>query len=289
MAEQGWRVVLITSVAPIAVAMTETLRGLGHDPVAVLAPRRNPPRPSDTAMTDESAPPGMDVVLLRNKFSIEPVLRALEPDLVLCWGFPWLIPQAALDVPRLGSVNLHPAMLPRHRGPIPLSWAIRAGDAHYGVTWHRMDDGFDTGAILAQSTVPMEPDDADIWVVGPRMAGVALGLLPRVLERLAAGDVGDPQVATGDEPYAGWFEDDYATINWAKPAVEIDRQVRAWAINAGNVHAGPTADLDGKRVLVRRTSLTDPGGDAIRVDAGDGPIWVVAWEPLKEAEEPAES
>src|SRR5690349_4671561 len=105
MTATGWRIALITSVAPIAVAMTETLRELGHEPVAVLTPRRNPPRPSDLALTDESAPPGMDVVLLRNKWSIEPILRALRPDLALCWGFPWLIPRAALDVPRFGSVN----------------------------------------------------------------------------------------------------------------------------------------------------------------------------------------
>jgi methionyl-tRNA formyltransferase len=283
MAEQGWRVVLITSVAPIAVAMSDTLRGLGHERVAALTPRRHPPRPGDTALTDESAPPGVDVVLLRDKWSIEPILRALQPDLVLCWGFPWLIPQSALDLPRLGSVNLHPALLPRHRGPIPLSWAIRAGDPHYGVTWHRMDDGFDTGAILAQATVPMEPDDADIWIVGPRMAGVALGLLPRVLERLAAGETGDPQLATGDEPYAGWFDEDYATIDWSRPAAEIDRQVRAWAIGAANNRIdGPIATVDGREVRVKRISLTDPGDGAIRMDAGDGPIWVVAWEPLEE-------
>jgi methionyl-tRNA formyltransferase len=279
---QPWRVALITSVAPIALAITETLRGLGHEPVAVLTPRRHPPRASDIAITDESAPPGVDVILLRNKWSIEPMLRAVRPDLVLCWGFPWLIPTAALQVPTLGSVNLHPALLPRHRGPIPLAWSIRAGDPHYGVTWHRMDDHFDTGAILAQATVPMEPDDSDIWVVGPRMAGVALGLLPRVLERLAAGDEGDPQNATGDEQYAGWFDRDYAEIDWSRPAADIDRQVRAWSLGAGgNPVAGPIAVIDGSRVLVRRVSRVDPGDGATRVDAGDGPIWVLAMEPVE--------
>jgi len=289
-AQEGWRIAVITSVAPIAGALTEALRGLSHEPVAILTPRRTPPRPSDVAITDQTAPPGLDVILLRNKWSIEPILRAVRPDLVLCWGFPWLIPQAALDVSRLGSVNLHPALLPRHRGPIPLSWSIRAGDPHYGVTWHRMDSGFDTGAILAQATVPMESDDADIRVVGPRMAAVAIGLLPHVLERIAAGDPGDPQVATGEEPYAGWFGDDYARIDWSEPAAAIDRQVRAWALGAANPRQrGPTARIDGRHVLVRRTSLTEPAhaDAAIRMDAGDGPIWVLAWEPL-EAGEPAE-
>lgn len=281
-AAAGWRIALITSVAPIAVALTDALRQLGHDPVAVLTPRRREPGPSDIAITDQSAPPGVDVILLRNKWSIEPMLRAVWPDLVLCWGFPWLIPDAALDVPRLGSVNLHPALLPRHRGPIPMSWSIRAGDPHYGVTWHRMDGDFDTGAILAQATVPMEPDDADIWVVGPRMAGVALELLPRVLERIAAGDPGDPQVGTGDEPYAGWFEEDYAQIDWSRPAAEIDRQVRAWALLGASRSAGPIGVVNGRAVVVKRTSLVDPGDGAIRMAAGDGPIWIVASEPADE-------
>ena len=284
MAEAGWRVALISSVAPIAVALTETVRGLGHEVVAIITPRRREPTAAtDIAITDASAPRGVDVILARDKRSIEPLLRALRPDLVLGWGFPWLIPASALEVPRLGAINLHPALLPRHRGPIPISWAVRAGDPHYGVTWHRMDAGFDTGAILAQGTAPMEPDDADMWVVGPRILRAAVGLLPGVFERIAAGDPGDPQVTTGEQPYAGNFEEDYARVDWSHPAAEIDRQVRAWALTMGGQRlVGPVAALGGRSVVVRRTSLVDPGDGAVRMEAGDGPIWVVASEPLEE-------
>ena len=197
MADGGWRIVLISTVPIIAQLMTETLRGLGHRPMAVITARRDRPRPDQPAMTDESAPPGLDVLLPATKHSIEPLLRAYDPDLVLCWGFPWKIPLGALQVPRLGSVNCHPALLPRHRGPIPFAWALREGDGQYGVTWHRMDAELDTGPILAQATVPMEDDDFEITVVGPRIAPIALGLLPRVLERVAAGDPGDPQPLEG--------------------------------------------------------------------------------------------
>jgi methionyl-tRNA formyltransferase len=286
-AASGWRVVLITSVAPIAAGLAGALRNLGHEPVAVVAPRRAFALEPDIAMTDENAPSGIDVILARGKRSLEPLIGALEPDLILCWGFPWLIPPAVLAIPRLGAVNLHPAMLPRHRGPIPMAWAVRSGDGRFGVTWHRMDDHFDTGPILAQAPVPMDPDDFEIRVVAPRMFEIALGLLPGVLARIAAGDPGDPQRATGDEPYAGFFDTDYVDIDWAQPARSVHDQVRAWAFAMSRDGVqGPLATLDGQRVRVTRTTLTEPDVAADqaprRMECADGPIWIVAFEPLEE-------
>ncbi len=282
MADGGWRIVLLSTVPIVAQLMTETLRGLGHRPVAIITARRDQPRPGQPLMTDESAPAGLDLLLPATKYAIEPLLRAYDPDLLLCWGFPWKIPLSALQVPRLGSVNCHPALLPRHRGPVPLAWALREGDGQYGVTWHRMDAELDTGAILAQATVPMEDDDFEIMVVGPRIAPVALGLLPGVLERVAAGDPGDPQPLEGAS-WAGHFDEDYATVDWTQPARKIHDQVRAWAFTFGlSPVQGPIAELDGQRVRLTRTSLVDPGGDARRVETGDGPIWVLSTEPIEE-------
>jgi methionyl-tRNA formyltransferase len=171
-------------------------------------------------------------------------------------------------------------MLPRHRGPVPLAWALREGDGQYGVTWHRMDAELDTGAILAQATVPMEDDDFDITVVGPRIAAVALRLLPRVLDRVSAGDPGDPQPEAGAS-WAAHFGEDYASVDWSQPARTIHDQVRAWAFTFGlSPVIGPVAELDGAQVRLTRTSLVDPGGGARRVEAGDGPIWVVDSEPI---------
>jgi methionyl-tRNA formyltransferase len=265
----------------VAAALVPTLRELGHDPVAIIsARRRQPSPPGREPMGDETAPAGLDVLLAHDKWSVEPLLRASRPDLALCWGFPWRIPQAALDVPPLGSVNCHPALLPRHRGPIPLAWAFRDGDAQFGVTWHRMDSELDTGAILAQATVPMLDDDYSIDVVGPRMGAVALSLLPEVFARIAAGDPGDPQPTEG-VTWAGHFGEDYATVDWSLPARRIHDQVRAWAFTfALSPAVGPIAELDGKRVRLVRTSLTDPGGAARRVEAGDGSLWIVEAEPL---------
>jgi methionyl-tRNA formyltransferase len=280
MTEPSWRVALISTVPPVAQSLTAALRELGHEPVAVITARRGEPIPDRPTISDETAPAGLDVLLARDKWSMEPLLRATGPDLALCWGFPWRIPQAALDVPRLGSVNCHPALLPRHRGPIPMAWAIRAGDASYGVTWHRMDSELDTGPILAQAPVPIEDDDFDITVVGPRIGSVAIGLLPTVLARIAAGDPGDPQPTDG-VTWAGHFGDDYAEVDWSQPARRIHDQVRAWAFTFGlSPVVGPVATLDGQPVRLLRTSLTDPGGDARRVECGDGPLWIVESEPL---------
>ena len=291
MVTEPWRVVLITTVAPVAAALTEALRGLGHEPVAVMSARRTRPGPpSPWSITDATAPAGLDVLFPRDRHSIEALMRACRPDLAVCWGYPWRIPLAALEVPRLGSINNHPAFLPRHRGPIPVSWAIREGDGSFGVTWHRMDADLDTGAILAQASVPDRDDEFSFEQLGPRMLEAAISILPRALERLAAGDAGDPQPAEGAS-WAGHFEPDYAEIDWSRPAREIHRQVRAWSFAAGTeLVVGPIGTIEGRPVKVTRTSLVEPTevDGAIRVDAGDGPIWIVAWEPLEtDAAEPA--
>ena len=272
----------ISSISPIAVGLVEALRGLGHEPVAVLGPRRPEGHtlPPHLVLTDETAPPDVDLLLARDKHSIEPLLRAYEPDLVLCWGFPWKIPQAALEVPWLGAINMHPALLPRHRGPIPLAWALRDGDPVWGVTWHYMDAELDTGNLLAQGSLPIEDDDVDIEEFGPKLFAAGVELLPGALERVAEGDLGDPQPEEG-ATWAGHFEDDeYVHVDWSRPARYVHDQVRAWHLEFGFAGiSAPRAELEGQHVVLKQTRLTDPGGDAVRVECGDGPIWVVASEP----------
>lgn len=278
----SWRIFMICTIKPIADALTGTLRGLGHDPVALLAPRRaeGDDPPPMLHLTASSAPQGLDLLFARDKHAIEPLVRAYEPDLLVCWGFPWKIPAAALEAPRLGSINHHPALLPRHRGPVPLAWALRDGLGEWGSTWHYMDAELDTGNMLGQATVTIEDEDVDIGDFGPRLIGAGLELLPGVLARVAAGDPGDPQPEEGAS-WAGHFEDDaYARIDWSHPARAVHDQVRAWHLTFGlsGVRA-PVAELDGEQVVVLRTRLTDPGGGARRVECGDGPIWIVATEP----------
>ena len=288
-APKGWRVVVIAAVLPDAAPVIEYVREMGHDVVAWLIARRpqdrDRPLPPWGETTDRSAPQGVNLIMARDKADLAPILRGLEPDVVLCSGFSWKIPQEALDVPRYGCVNHHPAPLPRYRGPIPLSWALREGDTEFFLTWHRMDAELDTGPILAQSSIPILDEETTIFETGPRLIQAKLELLPRVFERLAAGDPGEPQ-ATEGASWAGYFEEDYATVDWSQTAREIHNQVRAWnfAFGMGPVD-GPFAELDGKRVKLKRTSLTDPGDGSQAVDVADGKIWILESEDLPTQED----
>ena len=278
---ESWRIALVSMVQPVIERIVPVLRDLGHEPVGLVTARTASDRPPDLTVSNETVPPELDLLFARDKRRLEPLLRALEPDLTICWGFAWKLPQAALDVARLGSINLHPALLPRHRGPVPLAWALRDGDDRFGVTWHRMDAELDTGRILAQGSIPIEDDDCEIMQIGPKLGAEAFRLLPGVLERVAAGDPGDAQDESG-ATWAGHSEDDeYVRIDWQQPARRIHDQVRAWHLTMGlSSIVAPLTELDGKHVRVVRTSLRDLGGGARRVECADGPIWIVASEPL---------
>jgi methionyl-tRNA formyltransferase len=278
-----WRIVIVSSVFPVVERLAPFLRELGHDPVAVVAARPRPER-VDADRNDfvtglvTKSPPFLDILYPKDRHSVAPLLRVYAPDLVLCWGYPWKLPPEALAVPRLGAINQHPALLPRHRGPVPLAWALREGDTHFGVTWHRMDEDLDTGPILAQTSVPILDEETTIWEVGPRLGLAAFGLLPRVFERIAAGDPGDPQPEEGSS-WAPHFGEDYATVDLSRTAREVHNQVRAWALSFGlSSVRGPIAELDGEAVRLLRTSLTESADAVARVECADGTLWILEHE-----------
>jgi methionyl-tRNA formyltransferase len=108
-------------------------------------------------------------------------------------------------------------------------------------------------------------------------------LLPRALERVAARDRGDPQSDDGAS-WAGFLGEDYATVDWSWPRRRIHDQVRAWVFADQPAPKGPVTELDGRRVRLTRTAMSDPGSGAIRMEAGDGPLWIVSSEPLDDAD-----
>jgi methionyl-tRNA formyltransferase len=198
-----------------------------------------------------------------------------------CMGFPWKIPPDALAVPRLGWLNGHPSLLPRHRGPLPVAWAIREGDQEIGITFHRMDAELDTGPIFSQVRFPvgeLEPPD----VFYPRMGQFVGEALAQALERLGSGDEGTPQAEGGN--YESFFTDDDVWLDLSRPAVEVHRLAWAWRF-AFSLEGpqGALLELGGKLVRVLATSLTEVEG-AQRIECGDGPLWLVEAEELSEAE-----
>jgi methionyl-tRNA formyltransferase len=278
-----WRVVLASRILPVVLGFDAVVREAGHQTVALLTFLDSDGRYGDfdIAPVLKEVPSDLDIVMPARRSSIAPLLRGLEPDLVVCMAFPWKIPADALGVPTLGWVNGHPSLLPRHRGPVPVAWTIRNGDQEMGITFHRMDAELDTGAILAQETVRIgdyvEPD-----VFYPRTGPVVMDVLRRALEGLAAGDEGTPQAAGGE--YEGFFSDEDAWLDTSRPAVELHRLVWAWryTIAAGELR-GALVDLDGETMRVLASSLHEVDG-AQRLDCADGPLWLVEVEPAQAGE-----
>ena len=271
---EPWRVVIITVLPVVAQNYSEVIRNLGHEPVAVLTPRRRaleaPPMPFAAEHVADD-PDDLDVLFAASKHSLAPMLRAYEPDLGLCTGFPWLIPIEALEVPRLGIVNGHPSLLPRYRGPFPVAWAVRNGETEIGLSYHLMDAGFDTGNLLAQTPIPLAEDDDDVSLFA-KFPSVSAKLLPIVFDRLARGETGDVQ--EGGE-YQSIFEDDYRFVDLTQTAAEVHRQARAWSFVPPVLpDMGPVLERDGKKVRLVRTSLSEVPG-AERLECADGPLWVL--------------
>lgn len=270
------KIVLVSQVPQAAQGYAQMLRGLGHDPVALLCSRAHAGRYGNR-FDDlvREAPAELDVVVPASRERIAPLLRPFEPDLALCTGFPWKIPADALAVPGHGWMNGHPSLLPDYRGPSPVSWAIRNGEPELGFTFHRMDAELDTGAILAQGT--FELGDEHSWEeLEPKLVELIVELLPKALARVESGDPGDPQQGSGR--YLSFFGADYVWIDWSRPAEQIHRQVQAWRFaSATDGDRGALAELDGETVRVLRTSH-EPRNGSRGIETGDGTIWITETE-----------
>ena len=280
-----WRVVVVSQIPGIAKAYVDFVRAIGHEPVAHLAVRTQARLAESQEMRDFAlrllmeGPEGVDLVYPASRASLAPILRGYEADLLLCTAFPWRLPADALAVPRVGCVNGHPSLLPRHRGPIPIAWAMRNGETEIGLTYHLMDADFDTGNILAQQSVPLDADDT-LETLLPKLQGASAALLPVVFERLARGERGEAQEG-GD--YQSVFEEDYVYVDTGRTALEAHTQTRAWPLAGGAPGLrGPILERDGESRRLLETSLTEVEG-AERLECVDGPLWIVESEPVETA------
>jgi methionyl-tRNA formyltransferase len=192
-------------------------------------------------------------------------LRALGVDLVVLADYGRLIPAALLDLPRHGALNLHPSLLPRHRGAAPVPATILAGDAATGVTLMRMDEGLDSGPILAQREVPLDGTE-----VAPdleaRLAVVAADLLVEMLPAWLAGTLeARPQPADGATLTRPLRRSD-GRLDPERPAVELERQVRAY-----QPWPGSFLEAEGERLIIWRAAPVErPDENGVSVPgAGD--------------------
>ncbi|HEX5991553.1 MAG TPA: methionyl-tRNA formyltransferase [Thermomicrobiales bacterium] len=294
-APESWRIVVFTNIpgGVIYSLVNEVVRPLGHRVVGVVTSPGPKRRRSPTYLEVVAAvSPGVDVIVSNHPERWAAMLAPLRPDLIVSGGFPWRIPADVLALPRLGAINFHDALLPRHRGPNATGWAFRMGDTETGLTIHRLTPEFDTGPILAQAGVPITDDD-NLSSLMAKLVDRAPGLLRRALERVAQGEEGDPQDES-QATEAGLFEDAWRIIDWNQSARTIHNQVRSW-VGFRDIPAGALGDIDGETVQITKTRLAPTGpakqkpvqpGTVVRrddeslvVQCGDGPIAILSWSP----------
>ncbi len=207
------------------------LHGAGHEIAAVYC---QPPRPAGRGQTvrrcpvhEAAAAIGLEVrtpVRLRRDEAAQAAFAALGLDVAVVAAYGLILPQAMLDAPTRGCLNIHASLLPRWRGAAPIQAALLAGDGETGITIMQMDAGLDTGAMLARDRVPIgatttagELHDA-LMPAGAELMGQALARLD------AEGLSFTPQAAEG-VVYAHKITNEEAHIDWSRPAAEVARHV----------------------------------------------------------------
>ncbi len=229
---------------------------------------------------------------LRDPASHE-TIRAAGADLMVVAAYGLILPQAVLDLPRLGCINIHASLLPRWRGAAPIQRAILAGDRDTGVTLMQMDAGLDTGAMLLRRAIAIDPTDTAA-TLHDKLAALGASLIVEALGRPES-LVPVPQPTEG-ACYAAKIAKAEATLDWRRPAAELERQVRAFdpfpaagasiretplkiwragvAANAALGQPGEVLSADGRGIVVAcgdgalcLTELQKPGGR--RLTAGE--------------------
>ncbi len=239
-----------------SVEVLNALVSAGHDIAAVYT---QPPRPAGRGKKDRPSPvqaradaQGLEV---RHPKSLKPedqkaAFAALDLDVAVVVAYGLILPQAILDAPKHGCLNIHASLLPRWRGAAPIHRAIMAGDPTTGIAIMQMEAGLDTGPVLLSEETGIGPEDTTgalhdrLAAMGARLIVETLATLPSLTAR--------PQPEDG-VTYAEKIDKAEARIDWTKPAAEVDRLIRGLS-----PFPGAWFDLSGERVKVLGSRLA-PG------------------------------
>lgn len=163
---------------------------------------------------------------IRRAEAIEELKRWL-PDVYVVAAFGQILPQAVLDIPPFGSINVHASLLPRWRGAAPILAAIRAGDAESGVTIMKMDAGLDTGPMLSQRAIPLAPDETG-QSLHDKLAVLGAELLIETLPDYLEGNITpQPQPEQG-VTFAPQIKKEEGNLDWTQEALTLERLIRAF-------------------------------------------------------------
>ncbi|MCL2150357.1 MAG: methionyl-tRNA formyltransferase [Dehalococcoidia bacterium] len=158
---------------------------------------------------------------------IQEEINSFCPDVIVVCAYGQILPQAMLALPKYGCLNIHPSLLPRHRGAAPVAATIMAGDGWGGTSLMLMDEGLDTGPVLMRAQVRVRADDTTGSLMA-RLALISARLLLDALPRLSKGELALWPQDNAQATYFKMMAKEAGEIDWAQPAVEIGRRVRAF-------------------------------------------------------------
>ena len=255
------------------------LIGAGHEIACVYS---QPPRPAGRGQKERPSPVHAEAeargLLVRHPKSLrtpeaQAEFAALEADVAVVAAYGLILPQAVLDAPRRGCLNIHASLLPRWRGAAPIHRAVMAGDAETGVCIMRMEAGLDTGPVLLREATPIGDTDTT-GNLHDRLSGLGARMIVDALARL---DALTPELQPEDGvTYATKIDKAEARIDWSRPAAEVDRLIRGLS-----PFPGAWCEAAGERVKLLRSRLTQGNGapgevlGGLTVACGEGAVEVL--------------
>jgi methionyl-tRNA formyltransferase len=207
-------------------------------------------------------------------------IAAAEPDLMIVAAYGLLLPQAVLDIPLRGCVNVHASLLPRWRGAAPIQAAILEGDTESGVTLMQMESGLDSGPILSSASVAIGTAES-AGALHDRLAVLGGELLVQKIDEILAGELEATPQDDALATYAGKIRKEDATIDWSLDAGHISRMVRAY-----DPAPGASFELDGETIKCWKAAATEAvegppgtiitaGKDGVIITCGEGALQIV--------------
>lgn len=261
---------IFAGTPPFAAAALEALHAAGHDIPLVLT---QPDRPAGRGMklaasAVKQAAQQLNLTLAQPESlktaEAQHLLRAVAADVMVVAAYGLILPQAVLDIPRHGCLNIHASLLPRWRGAAPIQRAILAGDTETGITIMQMDAGLDTGAMLLKKPVSIAPTDF-AGSLHDRLAVIGASAIVEALTRLASLSPEPQQNALAS--YAAKISKEEARLDWRRDAATLLRQIRAY-----NPFPGAFTTLHGETLKIWQADtagqFSGPAGEILHVDAG---------------------
>jgi len=270
-----------------AVPALQALIDSPHDVVAVYT---QPDRPAGRGRKLRASPvketalaagiPVMQPESLKSA-DAQQALAAFAPDLMVVAAYGLLLPPPVLRTPRHGCINIHASLLPRWRGAAPIHRAILAGDRETGVTIMQMDEGLDTGDMLLKQSLPIGAR-ATTAELHDQLASLGAEALLAVLPQIEAGTLRPEPQNDADACYASKLRKSEALIDWRRPAIEIDRQIRAFnpwpvaqtPIEQGMLRIHAAEPEPGVQCGEPGEVVAEDAREGIAVQTGDGLLWL---------------